>query len=167
MSSGYIVYFLRAHPGRTEQQQLPEEGRILSLSLCRKTGTQQSKNFKAENSRDSTPLMTTLEDGPPSTLISGMTPFSLSLLMLLSHVYTLSRFSRLRLFVTPWTVARHAPPSVEFSRQEYWSTGCHFLHQGIVPTQESNPRLLCLLHGQADSLPLAPSGKPCFCYKSC
>ena len=33
----------------------------------------------------------------------------------------LSRFSRVRLFVTPWTVARHAPPSMEFSRQEYWN----------------------------------------------
>ena len=29
--------------------------------------------------------------------------------------------SRVRLFVTPWTVAHQAPPSVEFSRQEYWS----------------------------------------------
>ena len=25
------------------------------------------------------------------------------------------------LFVTPWTVAHQAPPSMEFSRQEYWS----------------------------------------------
>ena len=29
--------------------------------------------------------------------------------------------SRVRLFVTPWTVAHQAPLSVEFSRQEYWS----------------------------------------------
>ena len=28
--------------------------------------------------------------------------------------------SRVRLFVTPWTVAHQAPPSMEFSRQEYW-----------------------------------------------
>ena len=28
--------------------------------------------------------------------------------------------------------------------------GCHFLLQGIFPTQRSNPRLLCLLHWQAD-----------------
>ena len=28
--------------------------------------------------------------------------------------------------------------------------GCHFLLQGIFLTQESNPRLLCLLHWQAD-----------------
>ena len=26
-----------------------------------------------------------------------------------------------RLFAAPWTVARQSPPSMEFSRQEYWS----------------------------------------------
>ena len=34
---------------------------------------------------------------------------------------------------------------------------CHFLLQGIFPTQGSN---LCLLHWQVDSLPLLPPGKP-------
>ena len=29
--------------------------------------------------------------------------------------------SRVRLFLTPWTVARQAPLSVELPRQEYWS----------------------------------------------
>ena len=29
--------------------------------------------------------------------------------------------SRVRLFATPWTVAHHAPLSIGFSRQEYWS----------------------------------------------
>ena len=36
--------------------------------------------------------------------------------------------SRVRLFATPWTVAYQAPPSMEFSRQEYWS-GVHCLLQ--------------------------------------
>ena len=40
-----------------------------------------------------------------------------------------------------------------FSRQEYWS--CHFLLQGIFPTQGSNPCLLRLLRWQADPLPLS------------
>ena len=35
--------------------------------------------------------------------------------------------SRVRLFVTPWTVAHQAPPSMEFSRQEYWS-GLPFIY---------------------------------------
>ena len=36
-------------------------------------------------------------------------------------VYVLSHYSRVQLFVTPWTVARQAPLSIGFSRQEYWS----------------------------------------------
>ena len=60
---------------------------------------------------------------------------------------------------TPRTVASQAPPPMGFSRQEYWM--CHYaLLQGIFPTQGSNPGLLCLLHWQAGSLPLAPPRKP-------
>ena len=33
----------------------------------------------------------------------------------------LSCFSRVRLSATPWTAAHQAPPSVGFSRREYWS----------------------------------------------
>ena len=33
----------------------------------------------------------------------------------------LSRFSRVQLIATPWTAAHQAPPSMRFSRQEYWS----------------------------------------------
>ena len=39
----------------------------------------------------------------------------LLLLLLLSH------FSRVQLLATPWTAAYQAPPSMGFSRQEYWS----------------------------------------------
>ena len=42
-------------------------------------------------------------------------PFIQLLLLLLS------RFSRVQLRVTPWTAAHQAPPSMGFSRQEYWS----------------------------------------------
>ena len=33
----------------------------------------------------------------------------------------LSRFSRVQLFATPWTIAHQAPLSMRFSWQEYWS----------------------------------------------
>ena len=36
-------------------------------------------------------------------------------------VLVLSRFSCVRLFTTPWTVARLAPLSMGFFRKEYWS----------------------------------------------
>ena len=38
--------------------------------------------------------------------------------------------------------------------------GCHFLPQGIFPTQGLNPSLLGLLHWQADSLPVVSPEKP-------
>ena len=62
-------------------------------------------------------------------------------------------------FVTPWTIARQAPLSVGFSRQEHCS-GLPFLLQGIFPSQGSNLCLLCPLHWQQDSLPPVPPGKP-------
>ena len=40
--------------------------------------------------------------------------------------------SRVQLFATPWTVAYQAPPSMGFSRQEYWSG---------VPSPSPNPSL--------------------------
>ena len=49
--------------------------------------------------------------------------------------------SRVRLFATLWTVARQAPLSMGFSRQEYWS-GFPFPSPGDFPTQGSNPSLL-------------------------
>ena len=60
---------------------------------------------------------------------------------------------------TPWTVAHQTPLSINFSGKGT-GVGCHFLLQGLFPTQESNPRLLCLLHWQVDSLPLSHLGIP-------
>ena len=53
-------------------------------------------------------------------------------------------FSRVQLFATPWTVARQAPLSLGFSRQEDWS-GLHALLHRIFlfPTQGLNLCLLC------------------------
>ena len=42
------------------------------------------------------------------------------------------------------------------SQARIHGVGCHFLLQGIFPTQELNPCLLHLLHWQADSLSLMP-----------
>ena len=63
--------------------------------------------------------------------------------------------SRVRLFATPWTVAYQAPPSMGFSRQEYWS-GLPFPSPGDLPDSGIEPRSPAL---QADSLtsePLVP-----------
>ena len=41
--------------------------------------------------------------------------------MLLIEIVSVLVASHVRLFVTPWTVARQAPLFMGFSRQEYWS----------------------------------------------
>ena len=55
-------------------------------------------------------------------------------------------------FVTPWTVARQAPLSKGFSREEYWS-GLPFPSSRDLPDPGIKPRSLAL---QADSLPAEP-----------
>ena len=62
-------------------------------------------------------------------------------------------------FATLWTVAHQAPLSVGFSRQEYWS-GLQWPPPEDLPDPGIKPSLLCLLHWQLGSLPLAPPGKP-------
>ena len=63
--------------------------------------------------------------------------------------------SRVRLFATPWTVAYQAPPSMEFSKQEYWS-GLPFPSPEDLPDPGIEPRSPML---QADALPFEPPGK--------
>ena len=63
--------------------------------------------------------------------------------------------SRVRIFATLWTIAGWAPLSMEFSRQEYW---CRLPFPS--PGDLSDPCILCLLHRQADSLPLSHLGSP-------
>ena len=48
------------------------------------------------------------------------------------YAFMLSRFNQVRLFAIPWTVARLAPLSMGFSKQEYWS-GLPFPSPGDLP----------------------------------
>ena len=61
--------------------------------------------------------------------------------------------------MTPWTVARQAPLSMGFSRQEYWSglpflSPWHLSNLGIETASPASPAL------QVDSLPLSHLGSP-------
>ena len=64
--------------------------------------------------------------------------------------------SRVLLFATPWTVAYQALPSMEFSRQEYWS-GLPFPSPGDLPDPGIKPKSPAF---QADTLTSEPPGKP-------
>ena len=63
--------------------------------------------------------------------------------------------SHVRLFATLWTVAHHAPLSMGFSRQEYWS-GLLFPSPGDLPDPGIEPGSPAL---QADALTSEPPGK--------
>ena len=60
--------------------------------------------------------------------------------------------SRVQFFATTWTIACQAALSVGFPKQEYCS-GLSF-----PPNPGTEPHLLCLLHWQADPLPLCHLG---------
>ena len=60
--------------------------------------------------------------------------------------------SHVRLFATPWTVAHQTPPSMELSRQEYWS-GLPFPSPGDLPNLGIEPVSPTL---QADASPSEP-----------
>ena len=64
--------------------------------------------------------------------------------------------SRVQLFATPWAIAYQSPPSMEFSRQQYWSE-LPFSSPEDLPDpgiELGSPKL------QADALPSEPPGKP-------
>ena len=77
-------------------------------------------------------------------------------------VSVLSCFSRVRLFVTLWTVAHQPPLSVGFPQQEYWSgLPCpppgSLLHPRMAPRSSATAAL------QADSLSLGHRGNSILC----
>ena len=70
-------------------------------------------------------------------------------------MHKVKSLSHVRLFATPWTVA-HQAPSMEFSRQEYWS-GLPFPSPGDLPDPRIKPGFSAL---QADTLLSEPPGNP-------
>ena len=66
------------------------------------------------------------------------------------HTYALSR---VQLCATPWTVARQAPLSNGFPRQEYWGR-LPFPSPGDLPNPRIKPASLVSPALQADSLPV-------------
>ena len=67
---------------------------------------------------------------------------------LMAWTKRVSLLSHVGLFVTPWTVAYEAPPTMGFSRQEYWS-GLPFPSPGDLPNPGIEPGSPAL---QADAL---------------
>ena len=87
-----------------------------------------------------------MEKERTSLVVQWLRPYA-STARVLSHVW---------LFMTPWTVARQAPLSMVFSRQEYWSE-LPLSSSGDLPDsgiESGSPEL------QVNSLPSEAPGKP-------
>ena len=77
----------------------------------------------AANSRQSCPTLCDPIDGSPTdSSVPGILQW---VVISFSNAWKwkvkMKSFSRVWLLATPWTVASQAPPSMGFSRQEYWS----------------------------------------------
>ena len=64
--------------------------------------------------------------------------------------------SRVRLLATPWTAAHQAPPSMGFSRQEYW---CHCLLWQLRPCYLPIPHVIIYIYYLQPSI-LLPTALP-------
>ena len=87
--------------------------------------------------------------------MTAPTQLRYSILCIFKKVKSLSH---VQLFATLWTVS--PPGSSVHGDSPHKNIGMGCLFQEIFPTQGSNPHLLCLLHWQANSLPLVTPGKP-------
>ena len=107
------------------------------------------------------PIITPATDyfSPPTGANDFLSPHKTNVMSTVKHHLAVSVcvLSHGRLFATPRTVARQAPPSLGFPGKNT-GMGCHFLLQETFPTQGSNPHLFSLVHWQLGCLPRVPLG---------
>ena len=115
----------------------------------------------AKSLQSSLTLCDPMDGSPPGSAVSGILQartlewVAISFSNAWKWKVKVKSLIRVRLFVTPWTAAYQAPPSMGFSRQEYWS--------GVPlpsPPNKHNkpisfPLLLC--HIQHPGLPSRPA----------
>ena len=99
--------------------------------------------------------LTSRTPGPAASSLSHLSLPS-SLQPTACFAVAVQSLSHAQLFVTPWTAAHQAPPSMGFPRQEHWG-GLPFPSPGDLPDPGIEPTSAAL---QADSLPLSPQGSP-------
>ena len=86
-----------------------------------------SNHFVAKSLQSCLTLCDPIDASPPGSPIPGILQartlewVAISFSNAWKWKVKVKSLSRVRLFATPWTAAHQAPPSMEFSRQEYWS----------------------------------------------
>ena len=82
-----------------------------------------------------------------------------------SYVWWWFSWCHVQFFATPWTVARQAPLSMGFPRQEYWSR-VPFPSPGDLPSWGIKPADLHVLHCRQVLSPLSDQAKLNHMYKA-
>ena len=124
----------------------------ISSSLKGKTLTP-STAAAAAKSHQSCPTLCDPRDGnPPGSPVPGVLQartlewVAISFSNAWKWKVKVKSLSRVRLFATPWTAAFQAPPSMGFSRQEYWS--------GVPSPPHNLYLLLSKFQGERERMPL-------------
>ena len=104
------------------------KAKILGVCIMKKEITVWGNWYAAAKSLQSCPtLCDPIDSSPPGSPVPGILQArtlewgAISFSNAWKWKVKVKSFSRIRLFVTPWTAAYQAPLSMGFSRQEYWS----------------------------------------------
>ena len=134
----------------------------MSLALCPVGGTSQWEPFRVSSGRGipwgclgaSQPGLTSCAHVSPNLhSVASNNPHG----CICTTCYAVPSHSVMSNSVAPWTVPTSLLCPRDFPGNNT-GVGCHFLLQGISPTQGLNPHV-SFLHWQADSLSLLPPGK--------
>ena len=125
------------------------QGLFLKTTMWLSSTSQHVAAAAAAKSLQSCPTLCDPIDGsPPGSPVPGILQArtlewaAISLSNAWKSKMKVKSLSRVQLSATPWTAAYQAPPSMEFSRQEYWSgvplpSPKAYLSTGIWSSQES------------------------------
>ena len=95
--------------------------------FCRKKYLSNRTAAAAKSLQSCPTLCDPIDGGPPGSPVPGILQartlewVAISFSNAWKWKVKVRSFSRVRLLATPWTAAYQAPPSMGFSRQEYWS----------------------------------------------
>ena len=100
-------------------------GIIVSSFAKRNWGSKVSSLSAAKSLQSCLTLWDPIDGNPPGSPVPGILQARIQEWVAISFSnawkWKVKSLSRVQLFMTPWTAAHQAPPSMGFSRQEYWS----------------------------------------------
>ena len=127
-STGYPPIHVSVRSSATRTQNMHwQNGRNIILRCLDIWGSGISAAAAAESLQSCPTLCDPIDGSPPGSPVPGIVQartlewVAISFSNAWKWKVKMKSLSSVRLFTTPWTAAHQAPPSMGFSRQEYWS----------------------------------------------